>query len=316
MAWHLPFRRGGLFVTFVASAFATTFVALPSAAAAECSASASMASARKAAASARRYSGLLERQKIELRKTRAMHGRNLCGLRSTASCKTLDRAIERMTAKVTELEGSVADLRRKSKVANRAAKRCRSPKRVAVKERQQIVRIGSTEEPSAPVVAEAVPTVATICVRACDGYFFPISNAVPLDAAAEDAVRCAQLCPGAKTHLFTKAPAAPISEMVDRTGVPYSARPFAFRHQADDYQHNRSCSCDAASTGTTKSTNLRGTLTPFPSALAGGDADEETRRNVVVSFDWLKARAFARMPAEDGPRGDVRVVGRPFLSDR
>src|SRR5215467_7410334 len=45
-----------------------------------------------------------------------------------------------------------------------------------------------------PVTPSAVATYRTLCVRLCDGFYFPISFAVPASSLERDAERCRASC--------------------------------------------------------------------------------------------------------------------------
>lgn len=71
-----------------------------------------------------------------------------------------------------------------------------------------------------------------MCVRLCDGYFFPISFAVPREYLARDARRCQESC-GAEARLFFHSNVnADIADMTDLEGRPYSNLEAAFLYRA------------------------------------------------------------------------------------
>ncbi|MEL6947784.1 MAG: DUF2865 domain-containing protein, partial [Pseudomonadota bacterium] len=45
-------------------------------------------------------------------------------------------------------------------------------------------------------------TVRTLCVRTCDGYYFPVSFSTRRSSLEQDEERCANMCPGTRTQLF------------------------------------------------------------------------------------------------------------------
>jgi hypothetical protein len=83
-------------------------------------------------------------------------------------------------------------------------------------------------------------TVRTLCVRMCDGFYFPISGATTRSELARDADRCSALC-SAEAQLFYYANAGGnIDTMVDLMGRAYSSLPNAFK-----YRHTlvKGCRC-------------------------------------------------------------------------
>jgi hypothetical protein len=74
-------------------------------------------------------------------------------------------------------------------------------------------------------------TYRTLCVRLCDGFYFPISFATGGGGLSRDADRCSASC-GAEARLFYyESPGGDVSSMVDLTGLAYSALPNAFRYR-------------------------------------------------------------------------------------
>ncbi|WP_245445416.1 DUF2865 domain-containing protein [Agrobacterium rosae] len=89
----------------------------------------------------------------------------------------------------------------------------------------------------------------TLCVRTCDGAFFPISsNATPLDFRAQ-AAQCERMCPGTQTELFYHSlEGQESSDMVSaKTGQPYASMPTAFAYRnSPSTSRPPSCSCNMA----------------------------------------------------------------------
>ena len=69
-----------------------------------------------------------------------------------------------------------------------------------------------------------------VCVRTCDGYFFPV-NYEGLTARDEHGSVCSALCPGADTQVFYMRLGAEIETAATRDGRPYSALPTARAYQ-------------------------------------------------------------------------------------
>jgi hypothetical protein len=85
-------------------------------------------------------------------------------------------------------------------------------------------------------------TFRTICVRTCDGYYYPISFSATPARFAADAQACARSCPAAEVMLFAhRNPGEDVNQAVSTTTqMPYASLPNAFRYRtAFDAQ----CSC-------------------------------------------------------------------------
>jgi hypothetical protein len=88
-------------------------------------------------------------------------------------------------------------------------------------------------------------TYRTVCVRTCDGYFYPISNATNPGRFAEDEKLCQQSCPATEVQLFTyRNPGEDINQAVSANGnQPYTALPNAFKYRQS---WDNACSCRRA----------------------------------------------------------------------
>jgi hypothetical protein len=97
-------------------------------------------------------------------------------------------------------------------------------------------------------------TFRTVCVRSCDGAYFPISFATVPARFPDDEKACKSLCPAAEATLFAhRNPGEDISQAVSINGQNYSSLPNAFKYRTE---FNASCACKAA--GQTWSDALKG----------------------------------------------------------
>jgi hypothetical protein len=109
---------------------------------------------------------------------------------------------------------------------------------------------GGPVEP-APPVAEAAPvdpsagsTFRTLCVRTCDGAYFPISYVTISQRFQSDAQLCRRQCPATEVALYThRNPGEDISQAVSTDGRPYTELPNAFRFRRE---FDPTCSCKRA----------------------------------------------------------------------
>jgi hypothetical protein len=87
-------------------------------------------------------------------------------------------------------------------------------------------------------------TYKTLCVRTCDGFYFPISYSTLPNRFAEDAQTCQRMCPAAEATLYShRSTGEDVNQAVSASGRPYSELPNAFAYRK---QFNPSCSCKAA----------------------------------------------------------------------
>jgi hypothetical protein len=87
-------------------------------------------------------------------------------------------------------------------------------------------------------------TYRTVCVRTCDGFYFPISFATVPSRFADDERTCKNLCPAADATLFSyRNPGEDMNSAVSINGQSYSSSPNAFHYRTE---FNPSCACKAA----------------------------------------------------------------------
>jgi hypothetical protein len=95
----------------------------------------------------------------------------------------------------------------------------------------------------------AASTYRTLCVRLCDGFYFPISYATQRSKLREDADRCERQCPARSKLYFHRNPGEAVDDMVDLDGRPYTelAQAFRFReaYVADCNCHGNPWDADA-----------------------------------------------------------------------
>jgi hypothetical protein len=98
-----------------------------------------------------------------------------------------------------------------------------------------------------PPSAELGPpsgTFRTVCVRTCDGAYFPVSFATVQARFQDDERTCKALCPATEAALFAyRNPGEDINQAVSLNGQPYSSLPNAFKFRTE---FNASCACKAA----------------------------------------------------------------------
>jgi hypothetical protein len=87
-------------------------------------------------------------------------------------------------------------------------------------------------------------TYRTVCVRSCDGAYFPISFATVPGRFPDDERTCRALCPAAEATLYSyRNPGEDMNQAVSINGQAYSSSPNAFRYRQE---FNPSCACKAA----------------------------------------------------------------------
>ncbi|PDT28939.1 hypothetical protein CO660_13865 [Rhizobium sp. L9] len=161
--------------------------------------------------------------------------------------------------------------------------------------------------------AEMFSPISTICVRSCDGGFFPISSNTTSVDFGRDAQTCAKMCPGIETELFYRdVTSTDSSNMISvATGAPYSAMKNAFVYKNRAPGEKNSCACN---------------LTAYYEEMRGKQALSEPPQQgsitTVRTKPPTKDTAAASAPPQpsvaerpyDPTQNKVRQVGPQFLA--
>ena len=120
-------------------------------------------------------------------------------------------------------------------------------------------------------------TYRTICVRMCDGYYFPINFATTEQSFAGDEETCQRQCGSPSKLYYYPNPGGEVQQAVALDGTPYSALHNAFRYRKELV---KSCSCHGPVDG---AETTAGTL-PLPQDGAGfglGDQGQLTDQGTL-----------------------------------
>jgi hypothetical protein len=85
-----------------------------------------------------------------------------------------------------------------------------------------------------------VATYRTMCVRLCDGYYWPVSFATTMDKLARDERTCSQSCSSTVALYYHPNPGGQAEDMVNLRGVPYKSLGTAFLHRTT---YDPNCKC-------------------------------------------------------------------------
>ena len=80
----------------------------------------------------------------------------------------------------------------------------------------------------------------TLCVRTCDGYYFPISFSAGNTELKRDEAACHALCPGQEVALYVQTTGRDGGPSVSLAGEAYAALPTSFRYRSE---YDRACTC-------------------------------------------------------------------------
>lgn len=168
-------------------------------------------------------------------------------------------------------------------------------------------------------------TYRTLCVRKCDGYYFPISFSTVPERFAADQQTCQAMCPGADVDLYVHHnPGEDTNAMVSINGESYTALPTAFRYRSE---YDPSCTCRSATASTfaelaaqvaalpSTGAEMPAMIVPTPSPAPALGEDPETVANRAGGLVPTPV-ATSNETAVAGVSGDgerrIRVVGPEY----
>lgn len=262
-------------------------------------------------------------------------------LRRSGRCVELDRQVQSAKAQLSQLKaqrdaimrGSSSRGRRDDIVAELARNRCgdqytREHEAHARELRDRSSSIFSffndeegSDEPAAPRNAPFPTTVEgggagysyggsgayrTLCVRECDGFYFPVSNATSESHFKDDEAKCHSLC-ASPAELFYHRADQDVDQMVSlSSGKPYAQFPYAFRNRK---VYIKGCSCNASEYSREEIAKSEEALkiSKRADASAGrGASDAAFAKRIsqaVQNAPSSAPQAAASAPAESAPAG-------------
>jgi len=251
----------------------------------------------------RRIEDALNKQQADLDRTQAQWQRLGCQAPSLFSifanqspqCGPLNNQVSQMRAGIDRTladlqrsrHGADDDMQRQAVLGALAQNNCGPQYRVAAAPPRGFFETlfgGGAPNGGPPPGAADIPQIGgggyrTLCVRTCDGYYFPISYSTSPTRFAEDEQTCQRLCPAAEAVLYShRNPGEEVAQAVASNGRAYKDLANAFRYRRE---FNAACSCKQA--GQTW-------------AEAMGQAKDSTieRGDIVVTEDRAKVMSLPR----------------------
>src|SRR5262245_40789622 len=220
----------------------------------------------------RRYQDAQARQQAELDRVTSQAKRMGCDSsgffslfnQNSAQCGPVNNQIQQMRGNLDQITTSLERLRsgglggadrenqRRSVITALAQNNCGPQYAAAARDQNQgpggffgsiFGNNNATPVPGADLGAMS-GTYRTVCVRTCDGGYFPVSFATVQARFPDDERTCKALCPATEANLYAYPnPGGDMNQAVSTTGQPYTALPTAFKFRAS---HDPACSCKAA----------------------------------------------------------------------
>ena len=200
----------------------------------------------------------LQRQRIELARTQAYadqigcsHGWSIFGSDAPPQCDSIQAQIERMNGNLSGLQQQIAGLQggdqgRQAALSEQYRASC-SPdysNEIDPNGLSGDMRQGFDDGDAQPGEGRARRGGSkAICVRTCDGGFFPLSfSASQRDMSGLQSL-CTALCPNTEAKLYTTSDTDDVGAAVSIDGASYKDLPNAFRYQKT---FDAACSCKPA----------------------------------------------------------------------
>lgn len=187
---------------------------------------------------------------------------------------------------------------------------------------------GSANAPGMPAAPGGAESYRTVCVRTCDGFYFPVSYSTAPGRFADDEQTCRRMCPASEVVLYShRNPGEDVAQAMAQDGSTYANLPTAFAYRK---ALNPSCTCKAA--GQTWADALKHL---DDSTIERGDivvTEEESRRlsrpvdpkgrpvtpkgAAPKSAPAASATATSQPVETDPAKRQIRSVGPAFLPTR
>jgi hypothetical protein len=153
--------------------------------------------------------------------------------------------------------------------------------------------------PGGPGVGGFSPAASyrTICVRSCDGFYWPISYSANPGRFADDEKVCRQSCPAAEVTLFAYPnPGGDVTQATSISGQPYTSLPNAFR-----YRQTLDAACSCRRPGES-----------WSQALKNVDDSTVEQGDIVVNEQRARQMSQPRVDAQGRPiRPEPRAAAKP-----
>ena len=216
----------------------------------------------------RRLEEAMGRQQAELDRTQAQARRQGCeasgffqifgGVGRSEQCGTLNNQIQQMRANLARVQGDLQRMQGAGASVERDGQRRAILSALVQNEcgaqyRAQAARaqgpgnffeqlFGGPGSVSAPEQdGGGGGGYRTVCVRTCDGYFFPISHSTSQDRFRDDEATCQRMCPAAEVQLFShRTSGEDMRQAISTSGKLYTEMPTAFKYKTE---WNNACAC-------------------------------------------------------------------------
>ena len=221
----------------------------------------------------------------------------------TNQIQQLRGSIERMQSDLSRLQsagGPERDAQRRSILVALAQSNCGEQYRAAAQAAQprgflETLFGGNSAFP--PADTSQGTTYRTLCVRTCDGFYFPVSFSTTQARFRDDEQTCQRSCPGTEVALFShRNPGEDMQHATSLGGTLYTQLPNAFKFRTT---YDKTCSC-------------RRPGESWADALKQFDDRTIERGDIVVTAERAKALSQPKFDAAGKPiKPDPRAKPDP-----
>jgi hypothetical protein len=156
----------------------------------------------------------------------------------------------------------------------------------------------------------------TLCVRMCDGFYYPMSNGVRRERLYRDNRACMQGCDGEARLFYYPTTGGSVETMVDLAGRSYASLPNAFRYRKTLVE---GCACKPAPWSAEEAARHQGYAAGEGTAVAGVPAPRRAHPDAIAGLIEGESALAAEGDAT-GPRtaaSDVYMLPpRPIPASR
>jgi len=270
-----------------------------------------------------RYQRAAARQQRELNRTAVYAERLGCnpsrflffGSAPPPQCGAINARIARMRANLANLQAHVAngDAGRQARLRDLQSRynyNCRQRTAVAPRERGFFERLFGgepdrdqryedlpieREEPKEQVVDDRPRGGSqAVCVRTCDGGFFPVSYSARQSQTGDLAELCTALCPNTEARLFTYRAGTSIDQAVSTDGEPYKDLANAGKYRTS---YTPGCTCKPPNQSWVQALQKAEEL-----------LDNKSKRDLIVTVEKSKELSKAKQVKEKKRRRSKREI--------
>ena len=179
-------------------------------------------------------------------------------------------------------------------------------------------RGGSDEEeaaqPEGPVYRSIDPNgrYRSVCVRTCDGFFFPVSYQTYASHLAQDASVCQSSCAAPAELYVYRNPGQEIDQAISLNGTAYSDLPAAFKYRKE-YVNGCSCKANEYNPTAIEAANQKAEAAPARQARQEGSSPRghDTGRRTCRTASWTAQSRCDRRRTRPATSGGSGGAARP-----